>query len=1154
VVKIGEVIGKFHGRNMAVRFILARSGAGKSRYCIEQIADALKAGGDKRLILLVPEQATYQAERALLSSEGIKAYSRCSVVSFNRLRQVLGRKKGAKADLSAVGKQILISVLLRDHAEKLCVLGSLAQSSGLAEEISRSITELASYGMGPEDVEELACKLRSEAGSELTGMKFADIAVIYGAYLEAIGDKFNDPDIELSNTAKNIKGFEGLGNAVLWVDGFSGFTQTEFEILIELASVCEVTNITLCLDAESIDIENCTRDNIDVTSIFYPSEKTYADICVALRKRKIEKLGCVVLKGAERFGASADLGHLERHLFGLESVKRECSGDISLSAAGDIRQEVQQCASKINELVKREGYRFSDIAVIASDLGSYEPYIRPYFDQAKISYFIDTPKQVNEHTGAEFLTLALKIVCGGFSNDDVFAYLKTGLTEVESFAIEQLENYCVAFAIEQKDWQKSGAWKYETKKTGAFDEEKINKTRRAVVGPLLKLKVDLHVEGVAEEKLLWCDFAAAVAEFIGDVGLYRQLKKWVEDAKESGDVGLAEEHGQFCQRTSEIFKEMEMVLGERRFLCSEFLEILKASFSASNMAFIPATIDQVLVGSIERSRHPDVKAVFILGATQKDFPIPISDKSLLNEIDRRAALRYDFDLGPGTAERLSQRYYLAYIAFTRASKMLYISRPMADSAGRCLCRSDFLENITELFSDFAEKVELEVWAGEEAISTCEELAGSLCAKVRGEKDGIEELGAIRRGLEGRPGFGGVLEIVDKAVGYDNKAELIGDAAGMLADEGEVKISASRIESFANCPYRHFASYALGLNQRRQAELDALDLGSFYHEVMERVVKKLLSESRDIAEIDDAELSRVCSEVCQRVIETEGKVAIFGNKNAHNAYVLVSAVENLQQLTGAIKEMAGAGGLRPIAAEVGFGLEDAVAGARLKTAKGRELMLRGKIDRVDAAMVEGERVCVIFDYKTSAKRFSWRKFYYGLDMQLPLYLLAFVESGALAEKFGRPVGTFYMPILSSAQAGELEKFGNDLKFDRKASGIFDGRYYELLDSNVSGRSDYYNFGFSAKDQQYGWKSNSGALGADEFQRVLEYAEGKVCELSDDLCDGNISVRPVDIDGNKPCSWCPYRCLCRYDWQINEANYIGKLGRDDIFGACGKGEEK
>jgi len=1162
---------------MAVQFILGRSGTGKTSYCIKAIVNALLEPSEQQLILLVPEQATYQAERAILSDKRIAGYSRLNVLSFDRLQFLLLGKNTARPALSRIGQQMVIHRILRDNKSKLQIFGSSATRPGLARQMAQTIAELHQFAKTPDDIERLLSELQKDERSNLAVLKFADISLILKEYLKLIEGRFIDPDVQLTHACRAVAEAGFVKGAKLWVDGFAGFTTAELAILTELLKAVADAQIALCLDPSKIDLANPQLESIDPVSLFNPTQRTYAELIDRVKKCRLQLAEPKILERALRFSRCPQLAHIERNIFKLEPRKFQSAANIRIVSAPNERAEVRFVATQIRRLVEEKNYRYRDIAVIASDIDRYQYYIRAYFDDYGLPFFIDKRKPLNQHPAVEFICSALKAVISGFSHSDIFSYLKTDLIPIRRYDIDLLENYCLAFGITGSDWQSDKKWDFAGNDSEDFDQERINQIRLEVIGPLIELRdrlcpVDNPSKTVGSEK-----FTRAVFDFLRRLKVTETIGNWIERAIEKPNNAAVDEHQQFYNKLVDIFDELVEVFTRQTcggftsqtMTAEDYLAIVNSAFSQLTLAFIPPTLDQVLVGSIERSRHPDLKAVFLIGATQKQFPVPISPSGILTDDDRSAAESADFQLAPATRQRLAERQYLAYIAFMRPSEFLCVTYPAVDEKGSAVPRSQFVANLESLFEGLSE----ESIAGEqiniEHTHTETQLSELLCSQLGKDalssaRDDTDRLSGLLDEMCYDEQLAQLGSNVLYAINYDNRARLDSDMVGKLFGQ-QIKSSTTKLSTFAACPYQYFARYILDLKEREEFKLEPLDLGVFYHQVLDALLKRLNEEKMDFAAIADRELLKILSEQIEKVIATYSFIQNFKRRSPHNAYIISSAAEVLEDCVLAIAQMVRAGDFRPALSEIAFGQpghserseesRDTLGSFEISIPGSRVLSLDGKIDRLDTAPVSSvedrngdKEAAIIFDYKRRDTSFSWSKFYHGLDMQLPIYMLAVRH--ATGTRAQNVVGAFYMPVEVAPARITLDELTDAASaFNYKAKGIFNGEFARLLDGEASKDSEFYNFYVTKNGEPYGSYASRGVLKPADFEKVLKFTREKIVQLAEEIVSGKIDIWPYRIGTESPCSFCKYKPLCRFDWQINDYNFLEPLNKHQVLEKIG-----
>jgi len=1147
----------FSGVSMAVQFILGRSGTGKTSYCVKAIVNALLEPADNQpLILLVPEQATYQAERAILNDKRLAGYSRLNVLSFDRLQFLLSGKNTARPALSGLGQQMIIHRILREHKSKLKVFGSSADWPGLGRQMAQTVAELHRYAKTPEDIDQLLRVLEKDERNNLAALKFSDIGLVFTEYLKFIEGKFIDPNIQLTSSRRAVAAAEFVKGAKLWVDGFAGFTTAELAILVELLKVVSDAQIALCLDPSKLDLANPDAQALDPVSIFGPTDRTYAALVDVIKRCKLQLAEPIILDKAVRFARCRELTHIERNIFEFKPSKIRVEDGVRIVSAPNRRAEAQFVAGQILRLVGEKHYRYRDIAVIASDIDNYQHYIKACFEDYRIPFFIDTRKSLSRHPLVQLICSALQAVTGGFSNSDVFAFLKSDLVPIERCEVDLLENYCVAFGIAASDWTAGRQWHFAGEDNERFDEQRINQIRLKVSGPLLELREKLCAGENSAQTVGAERFRQIIFDFLDSLGVVERISGWIEEAADLKDYATVDEHRQFYDKLLSVFDELGEVFSSREMTCEDWLAIINSAFSQLTLAFIPPTLDQVLVGTIERSRHPDLKAVFLVGATQKQFPVPVSFESILTDNERIAAESANFPLAATTGRKLAERQYLAYIAFTRASQFLCVTYPSADEKGGVVVRSEFVANLESLFENLNEESIAGRQVQIENVHSKAELADLLCSRLGKdaplpETSGQERLGELLEDVCTDEELAEVGSEVVSAINYDNRARLDGNIVEKLFGR-QVKSSATRLSTFAACPYQYFARYILELKEREEFKFEPLDVGVFYHRVLDALLKQLNLAKKDFAIVQPEELLGLLKEQTAGFVQDDPFISSFLRHSPHNAFIIHSATEVLEDCVLAIAQMVRAGSFRPKWSEVSFGepknSTNTLGEYEISLSDGRVLSLDGKIDRLDVVEIDGKKAAIIFDYKRRDKSFSWAKFYYGLDMQLPIYMLAVRNASNRQYRVQETVGAFYMPVEASPAKNTIdESVKKTDSFDYKAKGIFNGEFFRQLDSSNSNK--FYNFFVTKTGSQYGYDNVSAALRPFDFEKVLQFTEQKIIGLAEEIISGKIDVKPYRLGAESPCSYCKYKSLCRFDWQVNNYNPFVLLNKAQVLEKIG-----
>jgi ATP-dependent helicase/nuclease subunit B len=1134
---------------MAIRFILGTSGSGKTRWCVDAIAAALREGGTEPLVFLVPEQATFQAERAILSCAGISGYSRLQVLSFNRLQFRLCRG-GMRSELTPLGRQMLVRQALSSCAGSLQVLGPSVATAGMVAALANLIRRLYEDNCAPDGLEAAARGILTKDPQNLTGRKFADIALVFRRYLDLLsrpGREFLNPDALLTEARAKVKDTAFLKGARLWIDGFSGFTLQQRELLFEMLSVCRGADIALCLDPRAMDLNDTDPEELDPASLFAPTERTYVDLLAILRNRKMSVTEPALLARHPRFESAPALAHIEQNFF-LPEAKAVPAGDaIEIRGLADIRAEAFFIAGQIRRLVREQKLRYRDIAIIAPDIHLYAHYLAGAFEQYKIPYFLDRPQALQSHPLMELLIGALRAAQSGFALSSMSAMLKVDWNGVDSLEADTLDNYCRAFGVGRDDWASDAPWDLGGDEP-SFMPERINALRKKFFAPFGTLAGRLQGSITARQGV------AAIEELLERLHIRQKLAE--ESQKDPQDNQFS--HRRVWKKMQETFEELTDVFGDDAIPASEMTIILLDVFLSLTLKQIPPAADEVLIGSIERSRHPEIKVAFLPGATQKLFPVPLAQDALLTEEDTQCAAKEKLLLTQPLEQALSARRYLAYIALTRASERLYITFPLSDEKESATAPWPGLERLCELCDglhiQYGSPAELsQPWNVSIPV-----LAEWFCAALGPESDCDEKTKSQAMALlscfkaSGDSTLAHLCGDVEYALSYRNEAKLEETVISQMAG-GPLKTSASRLTSFATCPYQYFARYVLRLKKRDLTGLKPVDIGDFYHEILRRLFMELYGQGFDWTNAAEVELMENCQRIAGDILRANSRLSAFVRGGAYNAYIIRQAVSGLAEFLPSLAAMSAAGQFRQKAAEVEFGKDDPPVA--IEIGKGKSIHLRGKIDRIDCADIDGQWTGIVFDYKTgsSTTKLSWTKFYHGLDLQLAAYLLALRHQVIANRPIEQVAGAFYLPIERVLDKADLTKLQDETSPAVKARGMFDGRFASELENVPAGEySRFYGFSVDTKENQpYSRYSTSDAVKPEEFSSAMRFAEEKIRMLGRGIVSGNIHAFPYRLGTQSPCSHCDYRPVCKFDWQLNEYHFLSSMNKAGVLIAAGGG---
>jgi len=1148
---------------MSVRFVVGRAGAGKTHRCVEAVRAALRENPTEGppLILLVPEQASFQMERAIIETPDLPGFTRCQVLSFQRLAyrifaEIGGDPRTADQTIGKLGRLMALRYLIRRERTALRVLDRVADRAGLVREVAAAIEELMREGIEPLVLAELA--EQADADDPLTAAKLADLTRLYQAYLDYLIDDRLDPAQYLELAAQGLEACDWVKDARVWVDGFAGFTHQEIELLVQLARHAAEVEIALLMDPRASAVDHDELPEISF-SLFARTERTLVRLRKALKAAGLTLEPPVRLQPARppRFSHAA-LATLERDLFAehrSRTVQTPPPEVVCVRSLPDRRAEVEAAVAEIQRLVREASppMRYRHIAVIVRDLAAYHDLLTAAMRSAGIPFFIDRREPTVHHPLIEMVRALLAVACDDCRLESVRLTLKTGLLSLAPHDADLLENYLLAHGLAGKarfeqpwSYTRIFARKPESGELASWQRqtlERVNAARRAwlaAVGPWL--------DGAsAEAAMTGRRWATLLYECLEHNGVPRTLHAWADQAEQDGRVDRAQVHRQVWSDFVELLDEFVHALGGEPMTIDEFRDTIESGLAEFDLGLAPPTLDQVMVGAIERSRHPPVRAALVLGFDHVHFPLRRSEDPLLGDQEREALEKMGRPIAPSRHRQILDERLLAYIALTRASERLWISYPRSEADGQPIEPSPFLEEVRAMLPG----LHVEHLEDPRAEDTPRGLVGvgTLGARLAGEfrsrpvepdQDKISRR-AIWNGLYERARqcteWHHSLRRALRGLAYTNRAELEADLVERAFPEPFIA-SVSRLEQFAQCPFAHYARDVLRLEPRVESELGPVDVGTLCHGILEKFIGRLVCEGVNLAELEDDQIAEGIDAAAREILPELADDLLL--TEARNDYLADRSRRYMARVMRWQRDAARVGRFRPRAVEYPFGYSGvSAAPLTLRTPKGRKVLLRGRIDRVDIAELAGELAGVVIDYKaTNDRRLDWAKVYHGLSLQLVAYLLALEQAGkSLTGRPIRPVAALYLPLWERFE--KVPHPDHEKKHTYRWRGIMDLSCAAALDRNIEtdGKSEYLSARMTKDGRPY---QNSDLTDRDTWKALLAHVGRRMGELADRLLDGDIEVKPYRLNRRMPCSYCPYRAVCRYEVETQWPRHLESRG--------------
>jgi ATP-dependent helicase/nuclease subunit B len=1165
---------------MSVKFILGRAGSGKTEKCLSEIRQELLAhpSGDP-LILLVPEQATFQAEHALVTTPGLKGLIRAQVLSFRRLAWRVMQETGNTAGnpIDDVGKKMLLIWILQHKAGELKQFHALSEKMGFIDNLNTLITELGRYCLTPDMLQDQMERIADEDADEAQlRAKLHDLQLVFREFEALMSAKYLDAEAYLKHLANQLQHSSLAGKARIWIDGFHGFTPQELEVVAQAMAHCKDVTISLCLNRpyEAYEIP-------DETDLFYPTAATLIRL-----QKKIEELGLPpatfeVLTDQPRFVGRPMLAHLERHyedrLIGRKVAYDQPGEEIVLYAAANRRAEVEGAAREILSLVRDHGMRFKDIAVRVRNIESYGDLIRTTFEDYDIPYFLDQKRTVLHHPLVEFIRSALEVVLGGWRFDAVFRCVKTDLLlplvdgklprknsrRIARNEMDELENLVLAFGIQGSRWTDTKNWTF-TRYRSLDDEipvevdatyaKRMDHLRRTVARPLRKLQKRLKAADNVREQV------EAVYCLLEDVGVAEQIQRWSEEALFAGKPEKSKEHAQIYENIIDMFDQMVEILGEEKASLELFRKLIDTGLEGIQQGLVPPSLDQVLIGSIDRTRSAQVAVTLVLGVNDGVLPQAFTESGIITETEREKLLERGLRMADSARRRLLDEQFLIYTVLCSPSKKLWLSFPLADEEGGALLPSEVIKHLKIMFP-YALKGHLHgkpdsTMDDRDQIAyisapnhTLSYLIVQLKEWLKGEP--VSDIWFdVYNWYLSQPQWKDRLAILSGALSFTNQESQLSASTSKLLYGDELITSVTRMEQFVACPFSHFAMSGLQLKERKIFRMAAPDVGGLYHASLRALFEKLREEGIPLESVSPEALMEKTTAVVNEIIpRLPGGILASSHRYRHIARKLTRVV---QSSVVALQAHARRGAFVPVGFEVSFGHGGQLPPLEIQLAQGRRMQIAGRIDRIDVAR-QGEKAFLrVVDYKSSAKSLNLEEVYHGLSLQTLTYLDVAVRNSEnwLGQK-ASPAGALYFhvhnPIVNGNNPAANEAVEKEKRKSFKMEGLVlaDPDVVKLMDSEIgSGTSDIIPVGIK-KDG--GFYSNSSIATVEQFESLQKHVHETLAKVGRRIYDGSVEIAPIRTNKKTACTFCPMKPVCQFDplFHGNKHHLLKGMSKDEVW---------
>ena len=1118
---------------MSLRFYFGPSGSGKSHRIYEEIMQRAAQEPGRNFLIIVPDQFTMQTQKDLVMRSDRGGILNIDVLSFGRLSHRILEEVGTKEMpvLDDTGKSLVLQKIAADLKEQLPAMGSLLHKQGYIHEVKSAISEFMQYGISTQDMDKLIASAEKRGA---LAMKLRDLKTLYRGFQDYIRDHFITTEETLDVLRRSLVKSKILPDSVVVFDGFTGFTPIQNRLIQELMRVCEETIVTVTIGEEEDPYQMDGEQKL-----FHLSKKTVADLVKLAAEAEVTRGEDVFVKGGpNRFTEAPALCYLEQNLFRYQYepyTEKQC--EIRMFEALSPREEVHQTALYIRKLIREEGLTYRDIAVVIGDLEGYASYVETEFGQLEIPCFLDRTRGIVLNPMIEYIKSALQLYIRDFSYDTVFHFLRSGMADISREEIDELENYVI----------RTGARGYRTysrlftrrteemqQGSGQEDTERAEETLERLNRIRQQFADTVEILHMAPREKAG-EYVDHLYDFLEQNQVQQKLLNYQQQFEQEGDLAKAREYAQIYRLVMDLLDQIYELLGEEEISLQEFADILEAGFGEITVGTIPQNVDRIVVGDMERTRLKQVKVLFFLGVNDGNIPKNVSKGGIISDMDREFLIESGTEMAPSPRQQMYiQRLYL-YLNMTKPSQRLYLSYAKVNSDGKGIRPSYLIDTVRKLFPQLAVEYP-QNRSRLEQIEGRQEGARYLAEELREYADGTlreeerQDFYLMYRAYETDPE--GRDRLTAAAFRRYKESGLSRIVARALYGR-QLENSVSRLETYAACACRHFLQYGLSLQEREEFGFEVSDMGNVYHAVLENFAGKLAESGRTWWDFDENFATQAIKEAVEGYAATYGETVLYSS--ARNEYAITRMSRILTRTVLTLQQHLKQGSFQPDDYELSFRFAEDLDSIHVDLSEEEKMHLQGRIDRIDVSE-DAEHVYVkVIDYKSGNKKFDLAALYYGLQLQLVVYMNAAMEleSRKHPDKEIVPAALLYYhiddPTIETPVELTQEQINEEILTKLRMNGVVnsDPAVVERLDRFLQDKSKVIPV---EKKKDGSFSARSGILSREELHVVSAYVDTKIRQIGREILDGKIAANPYEKGNEEACTYCAYKKVCGFDGSI------------------------
>ena len=1004
----------------------------------------------QRHIIIVPDKFTLSTERSVIDALKIKGTFNIDVMSFERLADFYVDRVRCLTPESSL--MLMRKVIDEVKDEFICYTARSYDSIGFAHDMYAVVTAIRSSDVSVADF--------TKASGELNGFmrkKAHDVSVVYGGYMRALAD-YSDVTTRMDELTRSIPEIEGIAETEFYILEYFSFNAKQLNIIAQL-------------------IKNAYRVNVGiVTSSSKPNSRIYPS-------RTVETLKELAKRSNSRYETEyveseipEPFNTLKTYLFSYSyPEKQDALNKVKVYEAKDVNDEIRAVCRNIRRLIN-DGARYKDIAIVCGDVEAYTPTIARLFSMYGIPYFIDKKVSLTSTCIVRYILTVLRCIAYGLTREDAVAYFKNPLSNVDTDLAEQIE-----LSLESR------GVRYISERT-VTGKEGIDAEIKNLINTLKALT------GANGKFNNFYDFADALLKFIEDRKLIERNLEFFGGDVDPIHKAVNVKAGEKLISVLEIMKEFS---GTLEYNAEDFLITLNSVLEASEVSVLPQYLDSVYIGECKDSRYMNVKAMFIIGAVDGNIPAESKDVGIISDKELTEYKTHDIVIEPCAKSRnMEERLFVQQLVL-KPKDLLYISYPVTDNQGKNTFPSVLVREIGKLLYNDGEGNEFKLLTAETENVYEDDAVRSLVDRISTVDGGFYEYSDYM-GDAGADVGGKTYEYATlRAMLYESDSKRLERLENKPVDRESIErelysgetVSASRLQTYFRCPYKHFLQYNLNARKTDKGEVDVLDMGTFLHAVAEKFVDR-----RATCDDVDALTERIFDEVYQeqfKDIETDGHTGVLINRLRKESLRFTRLIDRQLKASSFVTKET----------EYGF---STVKDGKLKSA-GIPIPFVGKIDRLDVC---GDKFTVL-DYKSGSIHDKLYELYYGTALQPYLYMEVVKNQFNL-----KPAAVLYFKVKDEYSSGESDRMLYGQILD-------DPETIKQLDNTAVSDKPSDITGLCIKDGSFA--PSKDLISKEDFENFGKYVVALSKNALDEMKDG-YAARKTFESNYSFCDNCDYRELC------------------------------